>query len=112
MDTGAPVQASSVIERIEPMYPLDVAAELIPMPSVVALYQFLNRNRDQFPGRYRTSGGRGVRRGGYEQRFLTESEILRIRDMTFHGIEGSRFANKSTASRGPIARIIARAMEA
>ena len=57
---------------IEPLYPLRVAAELIPMSSVVALYSYLQTRKDQFPPRYRRA------RRGY-MRLLTESEVLRIR---------------------------------
>jgi len=62
------------------------------MPSMAALYSFLNLHRNTFPGVYRRSGGPGKRPGGFEQRFLTENEIIKIRKMTFHGKAESRFA--------------------
>lgn len=86
---------------IEPLYTLEAAAELIPMPSKAALYQFLHRNRDQFPGLYRTIGGPEAPAGGWEQRFLSESEILKIREMTFYGWEDSRYNRPDAAKRGP-----------
>lgn len=78
---------------IEPLVSLEVACELIPMPSMGALYAFLNRNKAQFPGIYRRSGGPHIAARGFEQRFLTETEILKIREMTFHSKSESRFAN-------------------
>ena len=84
---------------IEAMYPLSVALELIPMPSMGALYNFLNQNKELFPGRYRRSGGRHVSRAGFAQRFLTESEILQIREMTMRCKEETRFARAGRPPR-------------
>src|SRR5688572_17918095 len=84
---------------IEQLYNLDVAAELIPFPSKQALYMFLNRNKEQFPPLYRTTRRVGGPIGGWEQRFLSESEILKIREMTLHGIEESRYGKGGP--RGP-----------
>lgn len=83
------------------LYTLDVAAELIPMPSKNALYQFLYNNKDKFPGLYRTTGGPKAPPGGWEQRFLSEDDIKRIREMTFHGWEDSRYNRPDAAKRGP-----------
>jgi len=58
---------------IEPIYSLRVAAELIPMQSVSALYQFLHKNKSQFTARYRV--------GKPPERVLSENEILKIRSM-------------------------------
>jgi len=94
--------------------PLETAAQLIPMPSVRALYAFLNRHKDIFPGVYRTSGGRGCVIGGFEQRFLTKDEILKIREMTFHPKSESRFvrAGRPSKRNGIIGSIIRRCEEA
>lgn len=84
-------QVSDQQDRVvlEPLYSLEVACEMIPMPTITALYQFLSRNKEQFPGRYRRSGGRG--KVPIEQRLLTLSEIVRIREMTVHDKSESRF---------------------
>jgi len=58
---------------IEPIYSLRVAAELIPMSSTNALYQFLCKHKSQFTARYRI--------GRPPERILSESEILKIRSM-------------------------------
>ena len=68
---------------IDPAYSLRVAAELIPMPSVAALYLFLGRNKDEFPPRYKVVGGPRATRGGHQVRILFESEILKIREMVY-----------------------------
>jgi hypothetical protein len=95
--------------------PLNVAVQLIPMPSMAALYQFLNRNKALFPGKYRRSGGPGVARVGFEQRFLSKSEILKIREMEYRSKSETRFARAGRpASRtsGVIGSIIRRCEEA
>jgi len=60
---------------IEPLYDMQVAARLIPMP-YVNLKQWLCTHKDQYPQRYR----RGPRRGRI--RLLSASEILAIRAQT------------------------------
>lgn len=78
-------------KEIEGMWPLVVAVEKIPMPSLAALYNFLQKHKDEFPRRYRgTSNGQGCG-GRWWQRFLSDSEILRIRAMQFHSIEATPF---------------------
>ena len=67
---------------IEPLYSLAVACELIPMPTMASLYIFLSKHPNEFPGRYRRHGGPHIARRGFETRLLTESEILKIREMT------------------------------
>jgi hypothetical protein len=90
--------------------PLNVAVQLIPMPSMSALYGFLNRNKEMFPGRYGRSGGRSTALAGFEQRFLTKDEILKIREMRFHPKEESRFlrAGRPAGRKGVIGSIIRR----
>lgn len=105
-----PVQSTAALPTtLEQLFPLSVAVELIPMPSISALYQFLMKHRSEFPTRYRTTQGKF---GGIEQRLLTESEIMKIREMTIHGMEESRyrFATRGRKpGRGLIDAIIARA---
>ena len=76
---------------IEQLYPLQVAAEVIPMSSVHALYMFLGRNQKEFPGRYQKVGSSEVR-------LLSESEILKIREMTITGKAESRHATAGRPS--------------
>ena len=104
MEPAGP-EVASVYDRIEPLYTLRVACELIPMPSIGALYQFLMRNKAEFPARYHRS--RDPWPFGAEIRFLTESEILRIREMTFY--EGSRRCRVS--SGGALAGVLRRCAE-
>ncbi len=97
--------------NIEPLYSLDVACELIPFPSKPALYNFLSNHRAEFPGLYRRQGGTTMARCGFEQRFLTESEILLIREMTLHDFAHSRYAlmrggHRAPRLSSPIARIM------
>ena len=55
-------------------------------------------------------------RHGFETRLLSESEILKIREMTLHGIERSRFAKAGrppgikNRRRDPIGAIMRRAL--
>jgi len=95
--------------------PLNVAVQLIPMPSMAALYGFLNRNKEMFPGIYGRSGGRSTAWAGFEQRFLTKDEILKIREMRYHPKNESRFARAGrpvSKSKGVIGSIIRRCEEA
>lgn len=63
---------------IEPMFPLKVAVELIPMTSMAALYQLLSKNKDAFgPPLYKSHSGR------LPMRMLTESEILLARELAY-----------------------------
>ena len=89
---------------IEQLYTLQVACELIPMPSMGALYQFLHTNKDQFPARYRKTAW-------FEVRLLSESEILRIREMTLHDAAHSRYSVRA-GSGNPLARILRQCAEA
>lgn len=60
---------------LEPLRALDVAVELIPMRSKMALYMFLRTHEQEFPARYmRTFAGK-------QQRMLYDSEIRRIREL-------------------------------
>jgi hypothetical protein len=95
---GAPSRRQS----IEPLYTLAVAAELIPFPSTTALSQFLFRHKNKFEARYR-------RTRWYEVRLLTESDILRIREMTLLPKSESRYG-KRVQGTGPIGAIMRRAM--
>lgn len=79
-------------KSIEPLYTLKVAAELVPMPSIPALDQFLNRNKPEFPARYR-------RTRWYEERLLTESEILKIRAMLVYDQSDARFVHRNVGRK-------------
>lgn len=90
----------------ERLYTLPVAAELIPMPTVRALEVFLSRHKSEFTPRYRKTRW-------YEQRLLTESDILKIREMTVFGAERSRYhtpgylaARRTRSAAPPLARIL------
>jgi len=61
------------------------------MPSMAALYAFLSKH-PEIARVYRRSGHRGTAIAGYEEGFLTTSQILQIRAMTFHSKAESRFA--------------------
>ena len=105
-NTGGVGQGSeglAATQPLEAMYALRVAAEMIPMPSVHALYQFLFKHRDEFPGRYR-------RTGWYEVRLLTESEIVRIREMTIHNFSRSRYTRSGRPPGTALAGVIRRAL--
>ena len=79
---------------IEPLYTLRVAAELIPFPTAQALYMWLWRHKAEFPPPvYRR--GRGI-----EHRLLTESEILKIREMTLLTGMDSYHGRQSATRRG------------
>lgn len=82
-------------------YTLAVACELIPMPSIGALYQFLFRFKSEFPGLYRR--GRTLMRNGsmigVEQRFMTGAQILKARQLQYHGWEESRYARRVRSGR-------------
>lgn len=84
---------------IEQLVTLKVAAELIPMSSVSALYQFLGKHKNEFPARYKNRGGPDMPLGGVDERFLSESEILRIRDMIFKDASQVRFFKGKGAGR-------------
>jgi len=78
---------------IEPLYTLRVAAELIPCPTIGALYQFLWHHKAEFPPRYR-------KLHAHEVRLLTESEVLKIREMTLLTDDRSWHLRASAARRG------------
>lgn len=101
---------------IEQLYSLQAAVEIIPMVSAAALSQFLSKNKAHFPRpRYKRIGGPKVRQGGYEIRMLTETEVLKIREMTLMDETTSRYHKsekhgRPRKQRGLIDSIIARAM--
>ena len=88
---------------IEGLWTLEQAAQLIPMPNKHALYMFLHRH-PEIPKRYRRSGGRNQARHGYVQRFLSDSEIKLIRDMTINEAAGARFFCRGRGSPAPAYR--------
>lgn len=98
------------VSGIEPMFPLRVAVELIPMPTMAALYQFLHQHKLEFPAKYRRSGGQQVSRTGFSERLLTRSEILRIRDMTINGDVGMGHSKRHSGNRF-LAGVMRRAMQ-
>jgi len=71
------IQALMTESSLEPMFGIAAAAEMIPFPSVRALYIWLGRHKAEFPPRYRA---RGSFRGRH--RMLLLSEVERIRAMT------------------------------
>lgn len=94
----------------EMLYPLATAVEMIPMPSVVALYQFLSKH-PEIPRVYRrSSNGRGSHRFGFEQAFLTGAQILQIREMQFHPREESRYTRRTSRVASALQHIYDRAM--
>lgn len=68
-------------KSLEQLYTLEVAAELIPMPSIGALYQFLHKHKEEFPPLYRMTHIPGG--GTVDVRFLSHEECIRIRALTF-----------------------------
>ncbi len=64
---------------VEPLYDLQVAAQLIPMQAP-SLRKLLSRHKAQFPARYRRSTGRR------RIRLLSATEIRTIRPMVVHAI--------------------------
>lgn len=59
---------------LEPLYTLRQATDLIPMPSIRALVQWLYRHREEYPARYVLVG-----RAKRPKRLLLQSEIMAIR---------------------------------
>lgn len=108
---------SPAYPEIEPLFSMEVACELIPFPSMSAMYGWLNRHREEFPARYQKTRPGGGKRLQKHMRMISHSEILRIRDIRL--IEGRRNSQYARAGRplgsvsrkrGPISSIIARAM--
>lgn len=87
-----PEGQSPTVKSIERLVSLQVACELVPFPTMAALYMFLYKH-PEIKRVYRRSGGPKMHRRGFEQAFLTETQILQIREMTFHDKSQSRFAN-------------------
>lgn len=79
-------------------YPLNVVCELVPFPSMNALYLFLFKHKHQFPGVYRRSKG-------FAQRMMTGDEILRMRELTINAEAGNRFGRSPGRPRGTTSRI-------
>jgi hypothetical protein len=79
------VMDKSVIDELAESMPIPLknAYELIPFPTLTALYQFLGAHPEITPI-YRK-----VR--WYEVRCLTVAQIKQIRELTFHGREASRY---------------------
>jgi hypothetical protein len=92
-------EAPQPLDALEPIYTLAVACELIPMPSMPALYQWLHNHKEEFKPRYRQGGGRHR-----PQRMLLESEILKIRAMTIK--EGSPFVGSGRKKKASILDVI------
>lgn len=97
---------------LEPLYRLEVAAELVPFGTLAGLYMFLSRHKEEFPGRYmQTYGGRQVR-------MLYASEIRKIREMRLLEAGEDRYHteafktqwNRPRFPRTPIGEIMRRAM--
>ena len=102
---------------IEPLYPLAVAVEMIPMRTMNALYLFLDRNKKLFPARYMKTR---INHMTVEVRMLYLSEIKRIRQMLlivdgndkYHSIkfQEARQLQRKVRSLSPIDAIMQRAM--
>jgi hypothetical protein len=60
---------------IEPLYPMNVAVEIIPFPSRAALDEWLRSHAAEFPP------ARIRKYGWTKKRMLTQSEIFRIREI-------------------------------
>lgn len=79
---------------LEPLYSLEVAAELIPC-TLDVLRHILSRNPEKFPARFHTQHEPRKRNGvivdyegGRALRMLLESECLAIREMVISPIRG------------------------
>src|SRR2546421_1165902 len=101
---------NDAILKIPRLHSLAVACELIPMPSMAALYQFLGKHKLELPTHRfsyrRTASGTHCR----DQRFLTDEEILKIREMTFKATTHAHPGRPRRASN-PIEAIMMRAMQ-
>ena len=86
---SSPIAGGS--EVIEPLFPFKSAIEQIPMRNIQELYNFLNKHPEIEPVYSRTRNTKSPR-WGYEEGFLTESQIKEIRRLRFHSFEESRFA--------------------
>ena len=99
------------LKNIPEMATLEVAAEIIPMPSVGALRFFLFNHKDQFPAVYRNTHIPGA--GTFTFRMLTEQEILKIREMTINEKPGRFIGGRPLGMkngqgknyRGPLASV-------
>lgn len=123
----------TVVDDLEPLYTVDVAAEIIPFPNKQALLAWLSRHKGEFPARYRLTHQPGQHAGSVPQRMLLHSELVRIRamqlkhyDLSYRGRKpgngahrvGNRYelGTRQPVSRsgrtvaGPLAGIIRRAM--
>ena len=92
---------------VEPLYRLEVAAELVPFPTMNSIYLFLFKHPIEFPPRYmRTFGGRQVR-------VLLASEVRKMREMRLLQNGEDRYHSAAFQARrvqSPIEAIIKRAM--
>lgn len=88
---------------LEPLYSLDVAAELIPI-NRRSLDVILHNYKERFPARYHTE----MNAEGRPPRMLTESECLEIRNMVVK-LQGTRKAilgaNRRTIKSGATERV-------
>lgn len=105
-----PQSRDEAIPGVPFLYPLKFAAEIIPFPTVSALYQWLFYHKEDFPPRYMP--GRM-----HQIRVLTADEIRRIREMRLIEGEDSHYQRESfqlaarrPKARGPLAAIMRRAM--
>jgi hypothetical protein len=64
---------------VEPLFRLDVAAELIPFPTVESLRRYLNRRHPEWKRFYRVIAGNGRR---VLTRFVTAEQVRTLRDET------------------------------
>jgi hypothetical protein len=64
---------------VEPLLRLDVAAELIPFPTVESLRRYLNRRHPEWKRFYRIIAGNGRR---VLTRFVTAEQVRTLRDET------------------------------
>lgn len=89
-------------DRLEQVYTLQVAAELIPFPTAASLTLFLSRHKEMFPARYRSMGFSAP------HRMLYECELIAMREMTI--VEKTHMAAKGRGRRvrGIIDTMIAR----
>lgn len=101
---------------LEPLYSLDVAAELIPCTRVV-LDHILTRRASEFdPPRYHTQYEPRKRNGvivdyegGHPIRMLYESECLKIRDMVIRTTRGRERPRYATVKRPHDGECVAKA---
>lgn len=100
-DPALALPSPSAQHTLEPVYTLEVACELIPMPSKQSLEQFLHYHKDLFVPLYRPMRW-------YRVRMLSESDCIKIREMTLfsgkrNGMGYNPFLERIRETGAPVA---------